>query len=146
VALLAAAHRRHHTPAGQEETGGWAPERRGDEEKKPMSSYFRKIFHQAIRCNRQVIIIKNTRNWVVISWICGEDQLAQGEGSKLIHLPNLHGRVSPIRNPGEVNLKTDVHVTYDMQSWRCWTCCEIRRLSFQWHWSHIQLKYELTGI
>jgi hypothetical protein len=29
-------------------------------------------------------IIKNMKNWVVISWICGEDQLAQGEGNKLV--------------------------------------------------------------
>jgi hypothetical protein len=31
-------------------------------------------------------IIKDMRNWVVISWICGEDQIAHGEGSKLIEI------------------------------------------------------------
>jgi hypothetical protein len=25
-------------------------------------------------------------NWVVISWICGEDRLTQGEGSKLVQI------------------------------------------------------------
>jgi hypothetical protein len=25
-------------------------------------------------------------NWVVISWICGEDLLARGEGSKLVQI------------------------------------------------------------
>jgi hypothetical protein len=31
-------------------------------------------------------IIKNMANWVVSSWRCGEDQLAQGEASKLIQI------------------------------------------------------------
>jgi hypothetical protein len=26
------------------------------------------------------------KNWVVNSWICGEDQLAQGEGSELVQI------------------------------------------------------------
>jgi hypothetical protein len=30
--------------------------------------------------------MKNMTNWVVISWICGEDQLAQGGGSKLVQI------------------------------------------------------------
>jgi hypothetical protein len=36
-----------------------------------MSSWHLKIFQQAIRCNRPEDII----NWIVISWIYGEDQL-----------------------------------------------------------------------
>jgi hypothetical protein len=51
-----------------------------------MSSWFLKIFQQAIRCNVPENIIKNMTNWVVISWIHGEHQLAQGEGSKLVQI------------------------------------------------------------
>jgi hypothetical protein len=31
-------------------------------------------------------IIHNMTNWVVSSWTCGEDQLVQGEGSRLIQI------------------------------------------------------------
>jgi hypothetical protein len=51
-----------------------------------MSSWLLKIFQQVIRCNRLENIIKNMTNWVVISWIYGEGQLAQGEGSKLVQI------------------------------------------------------------
>jgi hypothetical protein len=30
--------------------------------------------------------MKNMTNWDVNLWICGEDQLAKGEGSKLIQI------------------------------------------------------------
>jgi hypothetical protein len=56
-------------------------------------------------------IIKNMTNWVVSSARCGEDQLAQGEGSKLVQIAKFTWEsrpTSPIRNPGEVDLKTDV--------------------------------------
>jgi hypothetical protein len=71
-------------------------------------------------------IIKNMTNWVVSSCRYGEDQLAYGKGSKLVqiymgesaHKSNLEFNLSPIRNLREVDLKTDVQVTYDIQSGR----------------------------
>jgi hypothetical protein len=90
-----------------------------------MSSWLLKIFKQAIRCKRPENIIKDLTNWVVISWICGQDQIAQGEDSKLVQIAKSMWEsqpTSPIRNPGEVNLKTDAQLAYDIQSGRSWTC------------------------
>jgi hypothetical protein len=66
-----------------------------------MSSWFLKIFQQAIRCNGLENIIKNITNQVVISWKCGEDQLAQGEDSKLVQIAEFTWEsqpTSPIQN------------------------------------------------
>jgi hypothetical protein len=66
-----------------------------------MSSWFLQIFQQAIRNNGPENIIKNMTNWVVISWICGKDQVARGEGSKLVQIAEFtwesHPTI-PIRN------------------------------------------------
>jgi hypothetical protein len=97
-----------------------------------MSSWLLKIFQQAIRSNVPENIIKNMTNWVVISWICGKDQLARGEGSKVVQIAEFtwgSHPTSPIRNsirvqygiPVEAYLKTDAHVAYDIQSWHSWT-------------------------
>jgi hypothetical protein len=56
-----------------------------------MSSWLFKIFEQAIMCNELETIMKNMTNWVVISWICGEDQLPQREGSKLVQITEFTG-------------------------------------------------------
>jgi hypothetical protein len=73
-----------------------------------MSPWLLKIFQQAIRCNGAKNIIKNMVNWVVISWICGEEQLAQGEDSKLVQIAEFTWEsqpTCPIQNPIRVQLR-----------------------------------------
>jgi hypothetical protein len=60
-----------------------------------MSSWLLKIFQQAIRSNGEENIIKKMKNLVVISRICGEDQLAQGEGSKLVQIAEFTWETHP---------------------------------------------------
>jgi hypothetical protein len=108
-----------------------------------MSSWFLKIFQQAIRCNGPENIIKNMTNWVMISWICAEDQLAQGESSKLVQIDEFTWEsqpTSPIRNlirvqfgiheKSTLKLMPRLHTTYNQGV--LGLVRKIRRLSFQW--------------
>jgi hypothetical protein len=122
-----------------------------------MSSWLLKIFQHAIRCNGPANAIKNMKNWVVISWICGEDQLAQREGSKLVQIAEFTWEslpISPIQNSIRVQFRIQEKSTLKLMP-RSHTTSnkgilelvgKIRRLYFQWDQSHIQLKSELTGI
>jgi hypothetical protein len=73
-----------------------------------MSSWFLKIFQQAIRCNGPKNIIKNMKNWVVVQWKCVKDQLEQGEGSKLVQITKFTWEskpTSPIQNSIHVQFR-----------------------------------------
>jgi hypothetical protein len=130
-----------------------------------MSSWLLKIFQQAIRCNGLENIMKNMTNWVVIPRICGEDQLAQGEGSKLawgegsklVQIAEFTWEsqlTSPIQNSIRVQfgiqekmtlkLMLKVHTTSNQGV--LGLVGKRRRLSFQWDWSHIKLKSESTVV
>jgi hypothetical protein len=86
-------------------------------------------------------ITKNMTSWVVSLWRCGEDQLAQGEGSKPFqiaqftwesqpHKSNSGFNSSPICNLGEVDLKADSQVAYNVQSGHSWTCWKDKEIIF----------------
>jgi hypothetical protein len=82
-----------------------------------MSSWLLKIFLQAIRCNKPENIMKNMTNWVVISWIYGEDQLAHREGSKLVQLDDFTWEsqpTSPIQNSIQVQFEIQEKSTLNL--------------------------------
>jgi hypothetical protein len=122
-----------------------------------MSSWLLKIFQQAIICSGPENIMKNMKNWVVISCVCGEDQLAQREGSTFVQIAEFTWEsqpTSPIQNSIQVQfgiqekstlkLMPRSHTTSNQGVLRL--VGKTRRLYFQWDWSHIQLKSESTRI
>jgi hypothetical protein len=92
-------------------------------------------------------------NWIVISRICGECQLAQREGSKLVQIDKFTWESQPtstIRNSIQVQFGIQEKLTLKLMP-RSHTTSDkgvlgLVSLSFQWDWSHIQLKFESFGI
>jgi hypothetical protein len=98
-------------------------------------------------------------NWVVISWIldmwrrppsigrgiqtCPNYRIYMRESA---HKSNSEFNSSPIQNPGEVDLKSDAQVAYNIQSGNSWSCWKYKEIIFPIDRSHIQLKSESTGI
>jgi hypothetical protein len=74
---------------------------------------------------------------------CPNCRIHLGESA---HKSNSEFNSSPIRNPREVDLKTDARSHTTSNQGVLGLVGKIRRLSFQWDLSHIQLKSESTKI